>query len=49
MQTLKISSDSNQDLVKNAEKFGQLLAQTLNEETSETIKSKNNIGLYEVF
>lgn len=42
--SLKISSDANQRLVKNAENFGQLLAQTLNEEVLETIKTKDNIG-----
>lgn len=40
----KISSNANQKLVKNAEQFGQLLAQTLNEEVLKTIKTKNNIG-----
>ena len=44
MKNIKISSEANQDLVKNAEQFGQLLARTLSEEVSETIKSKNNIG-----
>ena len=40
----QISSDANEDLVKNAEQFGQLLVQTLDEETPVTIKSKSNIG-----
>ena len=46
MNIIKISSEANQDLVRNAEQFGQLLAHTLNEETPEVIKSKNNIGMY---
>ena len=46
MNIIKISSEANQDLVRNAEQFGQLLADTLNENTSEVIKSKNNIGMY---
>lgn len=46
MELQEISSEANQDLVKNAEQFGQLLARTLNEEVPKTIKSKNNIGLY---
>ena len=45
---MKISSTASQDLVRNAEQFGQLLARTLNEEIPETIKSKGNIGKHEI-
>ena len=43
---IQISREANQDLVRNAEQFGQLLAQTLSEEIPETIKSRSNVGMY---
>ena len=46
MQMLKISNQPNQDLVRNAEQFGHLLALTLNEVVPETIKSRSNVGMY---
>ena len=46
MCILKISNQANQDLVRNAEQFGQLLARTLSEAIPETIKSRSNVGTY---
>ena len=46
VQIFKISDQPNQDLVRNTEEFGLLLAHTLNEETPETIKSRSNVGMY---
>ena len=46
IQILKISNQANQDLVRNAEQFGQLLARTLSEVIPETIKSRSNVGTY---
>ncbi|XP_065909460.1 uncharacterized protein [Dysidea avara] len=43
MELQQISSDDSQELVVTAEKFGQLLAQTLSKETPEAIIPKNNI------
>ena len=42
---MKISSKTNQELVKNTEQFGQLLAHTLNEGIPVAIKPKSNIGM----
>jgi len=44
----KISSETNQDLVKTVEQFGQLFAQTLNEDIPEVINPKSNIGMYAI-